>query len=136
MKINATKAYGFKDYAMSALFLTLPFLIGYDVSGAKAWVPMTLGGGVLVYSIITRYELSAFKLLSFPAHLLLDLAGGLLLAFSPWIFGFSDKVYLPHLVLGLVQVGFVLATAIGSPDVRRNLTYLKSEVFQNPALQN
>lgn len=45
-----------------------------------------------------------------PTHLMLDLGSGLLLAASPWLFGFADGtattdgVWVPHLVLGLVEV--------------------------------
>lgn len=133
--MNTTKAYAVKDYAMATLWCTLPFLTGFDPKGAKAWVPMALGGGAIVYSLITQYELSAFKLLSFPLHLLLDAAGGLLLALSPWIFGFADTVHLPHLILGAMEIGIVLYTLF-KPEVRRDIPFLKRQVMMNPALRN
>jgi len=37
-------------------------------------------------------------------HLMLDTASGVLLAASPWLFGFADRVYLPHLLLGLFEI--------------------------------
>ena len=40
----------------------------------------------------------------------LDLLSGLLLAASPWLFGFSEFVYVPHLVLGLLEIGAALMT--------------------------
>jgi hypothetical protein len=43
-------------------------------------------------------------------HLLLDAASGLLLAVSPWLFGFADRVFWPHLVIGLVEIGAALTT--------------------------
>jgi len=136
MKLNVTKAYGIKDYAMSAVFFAMPFLLGFDMRGAKSWVPMLLGGGVLAYSLITRYELSAFKLLSFPMHLLLDAGGGLLLALSPWLFGFADKVFIPYVLLGVAELAIALITAYRTPEVRGNITFLKRQVFSNPALRN
>jgi hypothetical protein len=35
---------------------------------------------------------------------------GILLAASPWIFGFADTVYLPHLILGIAEIGAALMT--------------------------
>jgi hypothetical protein len=43
-------------------------------------------------------------------HLFLDAAGGILLAASPWLFGFADEVWVPHLVLGLIELGTALMT--------------------------
>jgi hypothetical protein len=43
-------------------------------------------------------------------HLLLDIASGMLLAASPWLFGFADRVFLPHLVVGLFEIVAGLAT--------------------------
>jgi hypothetical protein len=43
-------------------------------------------------------------------HLLLDLAGGIFLAVSPWLFNFDEHVYLPHLILGIAEIGASLFT--------------------------
>ena len=45
-----------------------------------------------------------------PVHLGLDAAAGLLLAASPWLFGFAEFVYLPHLILGILEMGAALMT--------------------------
>lgn len=39
-----------------------------------------------------------------PAHLGLDIAGGVLLAASPWLFGFASLVFWPHLIVGLFEI--------------------------------
>jgi hypothetical protein len=64
-----------------------------------------LGADTIIYSLMTDYGLGITKGISMRTHLLLDLAGGILLAASPWIFGFSDYVYVPHLVLGIFEIG-------------------------------
>lgn len=56
-------------------------------------------------------------------HLGLDAASGVLLAASPWLFGFSVVVFWPHLILGLFEVAAALTTrttpAYDSPSERR-----------------
>jgi hypothetical protein len=92
------------------LLIVAPWMFGFAQNGAETWVPVMLGVGMLIYSMCTNYEYGAFKLLSVPAHLTIDLLGGLFLAASPWIFGFADYVYLPHLILGILEVGASLMT--------------------------
>jgi hypothetical protein len=60
--------------------------------------------------LLTRYELGAIKLIPMRVHLGLDMASGVLLAVSPWLFGFSDRVFWPHLILGLIEIGTALMT--------------------------
>ena len=40
----------------------------------------------------------------------LNLALAGILFLSPWLFGFSDRVYLPHLIVGLFEIGTSLMT--------------------------
>jgi hypothetical protein len=69
-----------------------------------------LGVSALVYSLLTNYELGLFKVLPFRGHLALDVMSGVLLVLSPWLFQFADQVWVPHLVLGVVELGAVLMT--------------------------
>ena len=77
--------------------------------GAETWVPVILGVAAIVYSACTVYEWGVFPLLAMPFHLMLDAASGVLLAASPWLFGFSGVVWAPHLIVGLFEV-FMAAT--------------------------
>jgi hypothetical protein len=43
-------------------------------------------------------------------HLFLDVLSGIFLAASPWLLGFSDRVCLPHLVLGILEISAGLLT--------------------------
>jgi hypothetical protein len=60
--------------------------------------------------LFTDYELGISKGISMGTHLTLDLMSGVLLAASPWLFGFADDVYVPHLVLGIFEIGAALMT--------------------------
>ena len=110
MRFIPTRAHGFLDYLMGALLIVAPWLFGFAAGGAETWVPVVLGVGALLYSLLTDYELGAAKVLSMSAHLWLDVLSGSLLAVSPWLFGFSDFVFWPHLILGLLEVAAAITT--------------------------
>lgn len=110
MKLFSTKVHGVIDYLMSIVLISAPWLFGFARGGAETWVPVALGIGTILYSMITNYELGAIRTLSMRTHLALDVTAGILLALSPVLFGFSDYVYLPHVVLGVIEVGVVLVT--------------------------
>ena len=111
MRFLSTRVHGALDYLMGALLVVAPWLLGFaDVGGAAVWVPVVLGAGVVLYSLFTDYELGAVRKIPMPTHLVLDLGGGLLLAASPWLFGFADLVWVPHLVFGVLEVGAALVT--------------------------
>ncbi|HEU0137487.1 MAG TPA: SPW repeat protein [Flavobacterium sp.] len=71
---------------------------------------MAVGAGAIVYSLMTAYELGAAKVISMPTHLTIDFISGAFLAASPWIFNFADEVYLPHLIVGILEIGASLMT--------------------------
>ena len=112
MRFLPTRVHGMMDYAMGALLVAAPWLFGFADApdGAATWVPVALGLGVIAYSLLTDYELGAARKIPMPTHLLLDLGGGVLLAASPWLFGFAEWVWVPHLVLGLLEVGAAFVT--------------------------
>jgi hypothetical protein len=98
------------DYLMGIVLIASPWLFGFNNGGAETWVPVILGISAIAYSLLTNYELSAAKIISMNTHLTLDLVSGIFLAASPWIFAFNDVVYLPHLILGIAEIGASLMT--------------------------
>ncbi len=115
MNIISRRAHGVLDYMMGAILILSPVVLGLE--GAARTVPMILGLSGVLYSLCTNYELGLFKLIPFRAHLGLDLLSGLLLALSPWLFGFAERVWVPHVILGLVEVGAVVMTrTVASED--------------------
>lgn len=110
MRFISTKVHGYLDYLMGALLIAAPWLLDFDRGGAETWVPVALGVGAILYSLMTDYELGAFKALSMRTHLWLDGMAGALLAVSPWLFDFDEFVWAPHLILGLLEIGAALMT--------------------------
>ena|SRR5215218_7977960 len=110
MRFLSTKVHGYLDYLVGALLIAAPWIFDFNRGGAETWVPVLLGVSAILYSLLTDYELGATSGISMRTHLMLDLVSGILLAASPWIFGFADEVYLPHLVLGIFEIGASLIT--------------------------
>jgi len=108
MKVISTRAHGVLDYLVGVLLIAAPFVLNFADNTAAMWVPIILGAGTIVYSLLTDYELGAYRAIPMPTHLVIDLVAGIFLAASPWIFGFNDRVYLPHLVVGLFEIVVVV----------------------------
>ncbi len=120
MRFLPTRIHGFLDYSTGLLFLAAPWLFGFagEADDIATWLFVVLGAGVLLYSLLTDYELGLVRKLPMPVHLMLDLGGGLLLLVSPWLFGFADEVWVPHVLFGLLEVGAALVTQRVPSDVR------------------
>jgi hypothetical protein len=123
MRFISTRVHGYLDYTMGLLLIVAPWLFGFARDGAETWVPVILGASAILYSLLTDYELGASRRLSMRTNLTLDLLSGIFLAASPWLFGFADYVYLPHLILGLAEIGAALMTrtspSTAGTDTRR-----------------
>ena len=110
MRFIPTRVHGIVDYAMGGLLIVAPWLLGFAAGGAETWVPVILGFGAIGYSLFTDYEPGLVRRIPMRTHLGLDAASGVVLAASPWLFGFAELVYLPHLILGLLEIGAALTT--------------------------
>lgn len=105
----STKIHGYLDYILGATLIVLPLILEIP-SGAASTVLVVLGVWVIVYSLITDYELGLLKILSMKTHLVIDLVGGALLIAAPWLFGFADETFWPFVILGVLEIGASLMT--------------------------
>jgi hypothetical protein len=110
MRFIPTKVHGLLDYLMGAFLAISPWVFQFNGGGAKQWIPILLGVAMIIMSLCTNYEWGAARTVPMRTHLMIDLMSGIFLAVSPWLFGFADEVYLPHLVLGILEVGAALLT--------------------------
>lgn len=104
-----TRIHGFLDYLLGAALIVVPLAFHFG-AGPQTWLPVLLGGGMIIYSLLTDYELGVVSLIGMTAHLMMDGLGGLLLASSPWMFGFSWEIWIPHLIFGLAAVAAAIFT--------------------------
>ena len=120
MKILDTRTHGIIDYLTGALLIIAPYLFGFATGGVEQWLPQILGAMIIVMSLITDYELSVAKVIPLGVHLGVDIAGGVLLAISPWLFGFADIIWWPHLLVGLMEIVVPLITKRHADVPRRD----------------
>ena len=123
MRFIDTKIHGYLDYIMGLFLIVSPWILGFAEGGADQWVPVILGAGVIMYSFVTDYELGMLKLIPMTGHLSLDLMGGIFLAISPWLFGFAEDVFWPHLILGLLEIGASLFTKKHPPTAETSMKH-------------
>jgi hypothetical protein len=110
-----TKVHGVLDYSVGFLVMISPWVFGFAYGGTETWLPFFLGLSTLVISLFTDYELSISKRIPLNIHLALDFLSGIFLFASPWLFGFAEVVYLPHLVFGLLEMIVPLTTQTPPP---------------------
>jgi hypothetical protein len=117
-----TKTHAGMDYAVGLLLIASPWLFGFsDESTAATWIAVLAGIAMLGLSMITEYEGGLLaRLIPMRTHLLADAGLGLLLAVSPWLFGFADEgtnAWLPFVAIGLGEIASA-ATTDPEPEKR------------------
>jgi hypothetical protein len=110
MRFINTRMHGILDYFFSIVLICSPWLLGFYKDGAETWVPVTLGAMGIIYSLFTDYQYGAVRVLSMRKHLWIDILSGFFLAASPWVFNFSDHVYVPHVIFGLLEIAIAIMT--------------------------
>ncbi len=122
-----TGIHAYFDYLGGIGLLAAPFVFGFfSVGGAAVLIPMILGAGLLLYSLLTNYELGipGLKFIPMSIHLLFDFVACAFLALSPFLFGFIEKapnVWLPHIIAGVVVILLVLCSQTRSQAKERAL---------------
>lgn len=110
MRMIGTRIHGLLDYLMGIGLIGVPLLLNLATDGIETWVPALVGLLIIGYSLFTNYELGIWKNISVRTHLWLDLCAGLILCLSPWIFGFSHFVWIPHFLLGIIIICITIVT--------------------------
>ena len=112
MRFIPTSFHGFLDYFSGVLWMSAPWMMGFAAGGAETSVMVLLGALILFISLHTDYEAGPVKVIPMPIHLAWDFLAGMLLLFSPILFGFAQTVWLPHAMLGSVAVLASLTTKL------------------------
>lgn len=111
MKILSTSQHAKIDYFASLFFMASPWFFGFKETVPATWILILIGLTSLVLSLFTNYEGGVVRSIPMRVHLTADVFSGAFVASSPWLFGFAEEVFLPHLVMGLFEVAAGLITS-------------------------
>lgn len=124
MQIIDTKTHGYIDYIMGTLLIAMGYVINFNSENTPNLVLYMVGTLTIFYSLLTKYELGVIKIIPMYIHLMLDSLSAIFLATSPWLLGFADDVFLPHLLLGLFEIGTTIMTSIKPKKAKKNKKYM------------
>jgi hypothetical protein len=111
MRIIPTRIHGMLDYLVGLVLILAPFLLGFAHGGAAQYVPQAVGLATIGLALVTDYELGVARIVPMSIHLMVDLAAGVLLLISPWLFGFAGFITWPHVLFGLLAIGVALLSS-------------------------
>jgi hypothetical protein len=119
MRFVPTWIHGIADWLLGILLIAVPYILGFARGGAETFVPVALGITGLIVTFFTNHEYGIVRKIPMIGHLWVDGFAGILLAASPWIFGFADTVWIPHVVLGVTEfVASLVTETVPSDTVR------------------
>jgi hypothetical protein len=81
----STKTHAVLDYLTIGSFLFVPRLLNFSKTVTTGMT--AVGLTKLAYTLLTRHELGAYKVLPMKAHLAMDVAGGAMLCALPFMAG-------------------------------------------------
>lgn len=110
MRFIPTRIHGLIDYAWGVLLILSPFMLGFSADKTALWIAVAFGIAGIVYSLLTDYELGAFKLLPMPFHLVLDGLAGLALVVLAFALRLDCRASWVFLLFGLFAVVASLIT--------------------------
>jgi len=112
MRFIPASFHGLLDYAVAITLIAGPLLLGFE--GLSKVIAMAGGVGLVLYSLLTDYSVSARKMIPFPVHLLFDFVAAVVLVAAPFVLGFEGTARLFYIVIGVAVIAVVLVT---NPDV-------------------
>jgi hypothetical protein len=110
MKKISRKTHGIIDYLWAAVMISAPFILGFITVIPAAICFFIPAVSVILQSLFTNYEPGVWKRLPMAFHLDMDIALGFTLAISPWLFGFYEQIFWPHVVMGAFSMVAGLTT--------------------------
>ncbi len=127
----STKVYGFLNYALALTMIGSPWLFGFkDQHGVSFLLPLYLGWLQLIMAIFSKHEWGFIKIFPVSMHTFIDVIAGSFLFATPFLYAYSDKIFIPQLAFGLILT--LLGVFVqGSP-----LTSEPSHVFKDGLMNN
>lgn len=128
MRVVPTGVHSAVDHVVGPALILAPTVLRLGRTSPEGIVARAIGGAETVYSNLTDYELSAKKVLPMRIHLALDAVGGTALAVLPQLTGArrrGKKHWMPHLAIGVLEVGLAALTKTEAPKSGRKAQMAK-----------
>ncbi|WDF53777.1 SPW repeat domain-containing protein [Mucilaginibacter sp. KACC 22063] len=99
------KAQGVLAYILGILLASSPWLFGfYKFGGAALFMPLCIGSMITIMSIFSTTG-GFIKVFPIATNLTLTTFVGFIVMVSPFLWAFSNNVWIPHFALGLLVFG-------------------------------
>lgn len=123
MRIISPNIHGIVDYLIGFMLMISAWIFGYNYGGFAVIIPFILGFTMILSNLNTDHRFSLIRLIPMHTHLTIDLIIGIILIISPWLFGFSYYVYLPHVVFGLLLIVEYFTTETTMSEHRQSMRF-------------
>lgn len=111
MRFIPRPIHGILDYLAGFLLLASPWIFGYvDEQPVSTDMAMIFGGGMMLYTALTNFELGLVRLLPFPVHLGLDFTMGLTLLGAPILFSIGGTPAVVFVIFGILELALAAMT--------------------------
>ena len=121
LRVIPTSVHGAVDHVVGPALIAAPEIFHLPKTSPEGIVPRANGIAAALYSNLTDYELSLKNLIPMRVHLALDAVSGATLAAVPLATGAHKRGlrhWLPHTILGALEVGMALTTKSEPPRSR------------------
>jgi hypothetical protein len=128
VRVIPTSVHSAVDQVVGPALVLAPTALRLGRTSPEGIVARAIGGAETVYSNLTDYELSAKKVLPMRVHLALDAVAGTTLAVLPQLTGARErgkKHWVPHLAIGVLEVGLAALTRTEAPKSGRKTQMAK-----------
>jgi hypothetical protein len=101
------------DYVYIPVVLTAPETLGFRDQPAATTLCRVFSGTVLLYSLFTRAEWGAVRVLPYRAHVAFDFGSGVVSLAAPWAFGFAHHRQARNTFLAMGVTGLLAGVLSG-----------------------
>jgi hypothetical protein len=115
----STRAHGVLHYNTAAVLIVVPAIVllsgGSSDGTVSEWstamgLLFVVGVLILGLALLTRYELGIVRAVPMAGDIAVDIVVGLVLIASPWVLGFADLVWWPHVAVGVLAIASAALT--------------------------
>src|SRR5476651_33893 len=95
--------FGYFSYPLAIVTMASPWIFGFvGIGGASLFFPLVFGWFSVLMAIFSNTKAGMVGIFPTQMHCTLDTIVGFVIMVAPWLYGFHDRVFIPHLILGAI----------------------------------